>query len=214
MNDQNKTPEQIARDRIDRMLADSGWAGESEENARKLTEEFAEYLHEHKDEITALRIYFDQPYRRREVTYRMVSELLERLRCDRPNLAPQRVWLAYANLDGVQGKNPLNELTALVALIRRVTGLDQEISPYAEVVEWNFKNWIFKRHAGAGEKFTEEQMDWLRMIRDHIVTSFHLERDDLDLAPFDAHGGMGRMWKLFGDETDSLIDEMNGALVA
>ena len=57
-------------------------------------------------------------------------------------------------------------------------------------------------HSGSGEKFNEEQMDWLRMIRDHIVTSFHLERDDLDMAPFDGKGGMGQMYELFGDRMD------------
>ena len=57
-------------------------------------------------------------------------------------------------------------------------------------------------------------MDWLRMIRDHVTTSFHLDRDDLDMAPFDARGGMGQMYKLFGDQMDEVIDELNGALVA
>ena len=37
-------------------------------------------------------------------------------------------------------------------------------------------------------KFNEEQMNWLRMIKDHIASSFH-EIDDLDYTPFDAQGG-------------------------
>ena len=52
------------------------------------------------------------------------------------------------------------------------------------------------------------------MIRDHIMNSFHLDRDDLDMAPFDGKGGMGQMYKLFGDQMDSVIDELNEALVA
>ena len=81
-------------------------------------------------------------------------------------------------------------------------------------VRRNFQNWILKRHAGAGEKFTEEEMDWLRMIRDHLATSFTIERDDLELAPFDAHGGLGRMFALFGDRMDDVMSEMNEALAA
>jgi type I restriction enzyme R subunit len=57
-------------------------------------------------------------------------------------------------------------------------------------------------------------MEWLRMIRDHIVSSFHLDRDDLDLAPFDSKGGVGRMHQLFGDQMDKVIGEMNEALAA
>ena len=70
------------------------------------------------------------------------------------------------------------------------------------------------RHSGGGEKFNEEQMEWLRMIRDHIVSSFHLDRDDLDMAPFNSKGGLGRMYMLFGDKLDSVIHDLNEALAA
>ena len=81
-------------------------------------------------------------------------------------------------------------------------------------VRRNFQQWIVTRHSGSGEKFNEGQMDWLRMIRDHIITSFHLDRDDLDMAPFDGKGGLGQMYKLFGDRMDDVIDELNEALAA
>jgi type I restriction enzyme R subunit len=190
------------------------WEGDSIENAAKLTAEFAEYIKEHKDEIIALSIYFDQPYRRREVTYDMVKTLLTKLKTDQPKLAPVRIWHAYALLDKVAGKSPKNELTALVSLIRRVCGMDTSIAPYGDTVRENFKRWIFKRHQGSGSKFNEEQMTWLRMIRDHISCSFHMDRDDLELAPFDGQGGLGRMWELFGEDMDSMIDEMNEELAA
>jgi type I restriction enzyme R subunit len=69
-------------------------------------------------------------------------------------------------------------------------------------------------HSGAGEKFNEEQMEWLRMIRDHIISSFHIDRDDFDMSPFDSKGGMGRMYQLFGDHMDDVINELNEALAA
>ncbi len=52
------------------------------------------------------------------------------------------------------------------------------------------------------------------MIRDHVATSFHLDRDDLEMAPFDAQGGLGRMHQLFGSQMDSVIAELNAALTA
>jgi type I restriction enzyme, R subunit len=54
----------------------------------------------------------------------------------------------------------------------------------------------------------------LRMVRDHIVNSFHLGRDDLDMAPFNAKGGLGRMYQLFGENMDNVIHELNEALAA
>ena len=174
--------------------------------------DFQEYLEEHRDEIEALTILFSEPHRRSEVTYAMIRDVMDRVKADRPRLAPLRVWQAYALLDEYDGSQPASDLTALVALIRRVCGLDETLSPFTETVRRNFQNWIMKRHSGAGQKFTEEQMEWLRMIRDHIASSFHLDREDLDMAPFDAHGGMGQMYRLFGDQMASVMSEMNEAM--
>ena len=200
-------------------LTKAEWAGETRANAETLVQDFADYLNQHRDEIEALTIYFSQPARRSEVTYDMIKTLLDTLRQDRPKLAPQRVWQAYAHLDGFyenrgQRENPISDLTALVALIRRVTGIDQTLTPFAATVKENFKRWIFQRHSGAGEKFNEEQMTWLTLIRDHITSSFHLERDDLEMAPFDSKGGLGRMYQLFGEQMDGVIEELNRELVA
>ena len=190
------------------------WKGDARENAKAMAQDFQSYLEAHRDEIEALTIFYSQPHRRQELTYAMIRELFDRLKDDRPLLSPWRVWHAYAVLDEYKGGQPASELTALVALIRRVCGIDTTLSPYSETVRRNFQNWIMTRHRGAGEKFNEEQMEWLRMIRDHIIHSFHLERDDLDMAPFDGKGGLGRMYKLFGVRMDGIIDELNEALAA
>jgi type I restriction enzyme R subunit len=71
-----------------------------------------------------------------------------------------------------------------------------------------------KRHAGTPDKFSEEQMAWLHMIRDHIASSMHIDRDDLEMSPFDGNGGLGKMYKLFGTNTDKMLDELNDVLAA
>ena len=203
----------IDHDNLDQVLQ-AGWAGDAVENANQIARDFEEYLTENRDEIDALTIYFTQPARRAEVTYAMIKVVMAKLRKDHPRLAPLSVWRAYAHLDDYKGENPVNELTALVALIRRVCGLDKTLTRHSDRVRRNFQDWILERHAGAGEKFSEEQMAWLRMIRDHLATSLTIERDDLDLAPFDSHGGLGRMYLLFGDKMDDVMTEMNEALAA
>ena len=214
LNDIRREKEQtIDHENIDKVLV-AEWAGDAKDNAEALTRDFAEYLEEHRDEIDALTIFFSQPARRSEVTYAMIRAVLDALRTDRPNLAPLRVWRAYAMLDNYKGFDPASELTALVALIRRVCGIDKTIAPYAETVRKNFQSWILKRHSGAGQKFTGEQLEWLHLIRDHITTSIHIERDDFEMAPFDARGGLGKMYQLFGAEMDEVMKELNEALAA
>ena len=140
------------------------WEGNAHENAKAMAQDFRHYLEAHRDKIEALTIFYAQPHRRGELSYAMIREILDKLRIDKPRLAPLRVWQAYVLLDDYKGQQPASELTALVALIRRVCGIDATISPYSDTVRRNFQNWIMTHHSGGGEKFNEEQMAWLRMI--------------------------------------------------
>jgi type I restriction enzyme R subunit len=194
------------------VLLGAGWDTTSADAPVKQAD-FETYLREHKDELVALTIYYDQPQRRREVTFAQIKEVLDHLKAHAPHLAPLNVWQAYARLDEVPANaSGLTELAALVALIRRACGLDAKLTPFADTVKRNYRDWILR--ANAGQPFTPAQAAWLGLIRDHIMTSFHLERDDLDYAPFDAQGGLGKMHQLFGDQMDVLIDELNRELVA
>ena len=63
-------------------------------------------------------------------------------------------------------------------------------------------------------KFTKEQMEWLYMLKEQIATSVHVDIEDLDYTPFDAKGGRGKMWQLFGDSMETILNELNEALAA
>ena len=142
----------------------------------------------------------------------MVKQLVELLRADEPALAPLRVWQAYEQLEQVNGSTK-NELVALVSLIRRVCGIDTALTSFDKTMDKNFQAWAFKKQAGA-LKFTEEQMQWLRMIKDYVATSFHVSKDDFDLSPFNSVGGLGRFYQLFKDDYEKILDELNQALAA
>lgn len=203
----------IDHDTIDTVLG-AGWEKNIANNAQAIVDEFAAYLKANQDNIAALTIFFSQPYRRRELSYDLIRQVLDKLKTDKPKLAPLYVWHAYRRLDDYKGAQPVKELTALVTLIRRVCGMDETLTDFDATVRRNFRNWIMKHHSGGSEKFNEEQMDWLRMIRDHVASSFHIERDDLEMSPFDGQGGLGKMYQLFGAKMDTLLDELNEVLVA
>ena len=106
-------------------LPSAGWAGDARENAEAIARDFQQYLEANRDDIEALTIFYSQPHRRSELTYSTIRDVLDKLKSDRPLLAPLRVWQAYVHLDDYRGSQPISELTALVALIRRVCGIDE-----------------------------------------------------------------------------------------
>ena len=103
----------------------------------------------------------------------MIKAVFDKLTLEKPMLAPGAVWNAYTTLEEVKSQQPKDELTALVSLIRRACGIDSQLKAFDKTIEANFKNWIFKQNAGQHNRFTNEQMDWLRMIKDHVVSSYH-----------------------------------------
>jgi type I restriction enzyme R subunit len=189
------------------------WDKDAVGRADELVNDFKAYMEANKDELTALRIFYNQPYQRRELTFSMIKEVLAKLKLEKPHFAPFRIWQAYEQLEEVNGNSPKKEITALVSLIRRITEIDPVLTSYDQTVNRNFQDWVFKKQAGT-LKFSEDQMNWLRMIKDYVATSFHLEMDDLDYTPFDALGGRGRMYQLFGDEMSLVISELNEELAA
>ena len=192
----------------------SEWETTTVDKAQQIVTDFSDYLEANKDEIKALSIFYNQPYKRRDITFKMIKEVMEKLRLEKPLLVPEYVWDAFSQLEEIQSKQPKDELTALVSLIRRVCGIDSELKAFDKTIDENFKNWMFKQNAGQHNRFTPEQVAWLRMIKDHVVSSYHIELDDLDYTPFDAKGGKGKMYQLFGNEMDSLINELNEVLAA
>ncbi len=202
----------IDHDTRDRVLR-AEWDADARTRATAFVSDFETFCREHRDQLDALTIYYSQPQRRQEVTLAQLQAVLDTLRAHAPRLAPLRVWDAYARLDAVpDNARPLTELTALVALLRRACGLDRKLTPFADTVRRNFRDWILRKNAG--KPFNAEQTAFLQLIRDHVTTACRLEREDLDYAPFDAQGGLGKMYELFGERLDALIEEANQELTA
>lgn len=199
-------------------ITKSEWDTTSVDKAKEIVKDFSAYLEANKDEIAALSIFYKQPYNRRNITFTMIKDVFEKLKLDKPSLAPDYVWAAYALLDKVRTghalSQPLPPLTALVSLIRRACGIDSELKPFDKTIDDNFNKWIFKQHTGKHNRFTPEQMDWLRELKKHVVDSYHIEIEDLDYTPFDEKGGRGKMYQLFGAEMNDIINELNEVLAA
>jgi type I restriction enzyme R subunit len=193
-------------------ITNIGWVKDNKAAAESLVHDFKLWIDQHKTEITALQIFYGQPYQRRELSYKMIRDLAEAIKTNKPALAPLHIWQAYEQLEKVSGR-PKNELIALVSLVRLISGADTTLTSFDKTVDKNFQEWIFKKQAGT-LKYTEEQVQWLRMIKDYIANSFHVDRDDFELDPFNKAGGLGKFYELFREDYEKILDELNEELVA
>ena len=190
----------------------AGFDTDKEANADKVIKTFREFIDENKDEIIALRIIYNEAYKDRPMVIAQLKELYEKLR--QKGVSVERLWDCYAikQPDKVK-KGTVAQLTDLISIIRFEMGYADNLVPFADKVNYNFMQWTLRRNAGAVH-FTDEQMDWLRLIKDHIIASLSIEPDDLELSPFDRKGGLGRFYEVFGDDYEAILHELNIELVA
>ena len=188
---------------------------EGSDRATALVQSFEQFIAQHKDEITALQILYSRPTRA-PLKFEDVQLLADALHAPPVNIDEGALWQAYATLrkDKVKGAKQRRLLTDLVSLVRFAMQQTNELVPYPERVQANFKAWLAQHQQTDNQPFTPEQQHWLEMIRDHIAANLGIEIDDFEYAPFNAQGGLGKVHQLFGAELPKVIEELNRELAA
>ena len=190
----------------------AGFDSQKEENADKVIASFKEFIEENKDEIIALRIIYNESYKDRPMVIEQLKSLYEKLK--KKNITIDRLWdCYYIKFTDKVKCGTVAQLTDLISIIRFEIGETDELTSFADRVNANFKEWTFRKNAGYSQ-FTEEQMEWLRLIKDHIISSLSILDEDLDYTPFDHKGGLLGFYEVFGDNYKNILNEMNIALVA
>jgi type III restriction protein res subunit len=190
----------------------AGFDSQREENADKVITSFKEFIEENKDEIIALRIIYNESYKDRPMVIEQLKSLYEKLK--KKNITIDRLWdCYYIKFTDKVKRGTVAQLTDLISIIRFEIGAMDELTSFADRVNANFKEWTFEKNAGYSQ-FTEEQMEWLRLIKDHIISSLSILDEDLDYTPFDHKGGLLGFYEAFGGNYKNILNEMNVALVA
>ena len=190
----------------------AGFDSQQEENADRVISSFREFIDENRDEIIALRIIYNQSYKDRPMAIEGLKTLYDKLKAK--GITVERLWDCYAIKRPEKVKRgTMAQLADLISIIRFEMGYTENLAPFADRVNYNFMQWTLHRNAGAVH-FTDEQMEWLRLVKDHIAVSLSIETSDLDLNPFDRKGGLGRFYEVFGENYEAILMEMNIELVA
>ncbi len=192
-------------------VLEAGFSQDALDRAKGMVKSFEEFIEKNRDEITALQILYGKPYKQR-LSFESVKELADKIEAPPYLWNESQLWNAYAALEKskVKGASGKRILTDLVSLVRFAIHQENELIPFPEKVEANFRAWL-SSHAG---EFTGEQKHWLEMIRDHIAANLGIEQDDFEYAPFSQQGGLGRVHQLFGEKLNAIIEELNETLAA
>ena len=190
----------------------AGFDADKQSYADRVIQTFREFIMDNQDEITALRIIYDQRYKDRPMAIKRLKALYQKLTAQ--GVTMERLWDCYAIRKPEQVRRGVTaQFADLVSLVRFEMGYAEKLEPFSAQVNRNFQQWTLRRNAGAVH-FTDEQMEWLRLIKDHIAASLSIEQSDLDLSPFDRKGGLGRFYEVFGEQYEAVLLEMNIELVA
>jgi type I restriction enzyme R subunit len=184
--------------------------------AERRTTSFKVFIETHKNELLALQILYGQPYPKRRLTYASIRELAAKLADPPHHLTTADVWQAYKRLNAtlVRGAPSDKVLTDLISLVRFATGQADVLEPFAARVEQRFNLWV-GRQIKAGQVFSDEQMAWLKAIKDYLAANVEIAPADLTRdQPFSDWGGVVAARRLFGMELNGMLEEMSEVLVA
>lgn len=205
---QEQTIDTVSQDNV----TFAGFDQEAEAWAEQRVESFKQFIEENRNELTAIQILYSRPYGQRHLTYQQVQQLAEAIEKPPYRLTTAELWRAYEQLDQlkVKGAGPDKLLTDIISLVRFAIDDTATLEPYKETVNQRFQEWLNSQE----KEFSEEQLAWLEMIKDHIATSLHVEIDDFEYTPFQAKGGAIRAYDLFGDALDTILEALNDRLAA
>jgi type I restriction enzyme R subunit len=194
-------------------ITEAGFSRDAKVRAVKTITDWKAFIEEHRDELTALQILYSKPVGKR-LTFAEVRELANAISRSPYRWTAERIWDAYEALEKsrVRGHGG-RVLTDLVSLVRFTIEDEDELVPWSDTINRRYEDWL-AGHAAQGVTFTENQKQWLGLIKDQIAGSLQVTFEDLMDTPFTQHGGLAKAREVFGNELEQLLSELTAVLAA
>ncbi|MFE3737894.1 DEAD/DEAH box helicase family protein [Streptomyces sp. NPDC059134] len=185
-----------------------------EERARKEIDRWSTFLKEERDRLAAVSVALSSP---RSVSpaeaYAALKELAAEIHRPQYAWTEKLLWEYYEDL-GAAVRRPGVEagIQDLISLIRYELGVDEELKPYRTTVEERFEAWLLRQRQ-AGADFSEEQLWWLRSVRNVVATDVGISTAEINGEPFrEKGGGRGFAHAFPGRDVRALLGELNREL--
>ena len=159
-------------------------------------EAFAAFVKNNKDKIESMKVVLERPAEwKTSVLRELRTELLK-------NHFPEALLKKAAQL--VHKKH----LPDIISLIKNAAK-NEELMEVNERIEKAI-NTLF-----GNKTLTDEQSAWIQYIKEHLIQNLTLDKEDFELSPIlEKHGGWGKFRKVFQEEAETIIKELNAAIAA
>lgn len=159
-------------------------------------EAFAEFVKNNKEKIEAMKVILERPKDwRTEVLKELRSELLK-------NHFPESSLKRAAQL---VHKKHLPDIISIIKNAAKNEPLLEVNERIDKVIEKLF----------AGKQLTGEQSAWIQYIKEHLIQNLTLDKEDFEYSPIlERHGGWGKFRKVFKEEAETIIREINASIAA
>lgn len=183
---------------------------ESKEEAEKTIESFREFIQKNKNELTALKVYYEN---KGELKWKDLKELTKKIKAN--GLTDFRLWNSYMILEGKSKDKNIKPLKArdrvpnFISLLRHEVEKVNELEPYLDTVDKRFNEWLARQQEN-GIKFSEGEFTWLEKMKNFIAENVEIEKKDFRIGELARLGGLGKAKEVFGDEKlDEVLVELN-----
>ncbi|HOO47182.1 MAG TPA: type I restriction-modification enzyme R subunit C-terminal domain-containing protein, partial [Deltaproteobacteria bacterium] len=172
-------------------------AGSEYQKPADYLESFSRFVRDNPEHIEAIQVLLERP---KEWKTDVLKELQQKLASN--NFPENNLRMAH-NL--VYNK----ALADIISMVKHAARDEEPIYTSEERVDRAMES------ITAGKAFTDDQHKWLGYIREHLVRTLTVEMQDFDLFPvFADRGGKSRANKVFNNELEALIAEINYAIAA
>lgn len=159
---------------------------------------FMKFVKENPEHILAIKILLEKP---KDWNTSALNELRERLTI---NKFPEKYLQEAHKL--VYNKS----LADIISMVKHAARKEEPIFTAEERVSIAFEKVV------AGKPYTYDQLQWLGLIKEHLVQNLSIDENDFKEAPvFEQKGGLAKAKRIFGkEELKKLIEEINYNIAA
>ena len=160
-------------------------------------EAFTRFVKDNRDKVEALGILLNRPKDWQPKALDELQQVLARNEFD------------VNRLQKAHEKSCHKALADIISMVKHASDYDVPILTARERVEKTVAR-LAEKHA-----FTAEQKGWLVYIQEHLVKNLTISPTDFASMPvFERQGGLKKAKRIFGEDFDAILKEINESLVA